>query len=119
MSQVAILLPAFGFAAMGLVALLQPHRVTGQFGIPALSVDGRNEVRAVYGGFGLAMAAMLVAAAIQPSLQTGVCLAVAAALLGMAIGRLASAAMDRELGRWPRVYLGMELAAALLLAYAA
>ena len=53
---------ASAFLLMGLGALWRPVLVTAQFGIPSLTRDGRNEVRAVYGGFGLAMALVLLAA---------------------------------------------------------
>lgn len=100
------------FAAMGVGAMARPDRVTTQFGIPPLTVDGRNEVRAVYGGFGLAMAAMLVGAGMWPALSRGIVLTVAAALGGMAAGRVVSAAIDRRFGRMPMVYFGIEAVAA-------
>jgi hypothetical protein len=93
--------------------------VSRQFDIPTLTAAGRNEVRAVYGGFGLAMAAGLAAALAVPGLRAGVCLAVAAALAGMAGGRLVSAGIDRTLGRLPALYLMLEAVMAAALAYAA
>lgn len=109
---------ALAFALMGLGSLLAPVRVTAQFGIPALDVDGRNEVRAVYGGFGLAMALALVLALQMPALRGGICLTIGAALFGMAAGRLVSALIDRGIGRWPLRYLGIEIAAGLVVLFA-
>ena len=50
--------------------------------------ESRSEVRAVYGGFGLAIAAVLALAAVQESLQPGILITVGAALGGMAFGRI-------------------------------
>lgn len=42
---------------MGIGAHARPRRVTAQFGILELTTAGRNEVRAVDSGFGVAVAA--------------------------------------------------------------
>lgn len=68
--------------------------------------ESRAEVRAVYGGFGLAIAAMLV-----------LVITVAAALGGMAFGRLVSGVVDRPKAFYPNwFYFVVEIlgAAALL-----
>ena len=103
---------------MGLVALARPERIVAYFGTHELTLDGRNEVRAVYGGFGLAIAALLGAAQLHATLRPGALLAVAVALLGMASGRVLSALLDGPPGRWPWIFMGVELAGgcALLLA---
>jgi hypothetical protein len=119
LNDLPILLAILGFVVMGIGALVSPQRVSRQFDIPTLTAAGRNEVRAVYGGFGLAMAAGLVAALAVPGLRAGVCLAVAAALAGMAGGRLVSAGIDRTLGRLPALYLVLEAVMAAALVYAA
>lgn len=115
----ALSVVALAFAGMGVCGLAAPHRITGQFDIPRLSANGRNEVRAVYGGFGLATSAALLWAVTAPDLRVGLCMAVAAALAGMAGGRIFSAICDRRMGRWPLVYLGVECVGASLLIYAA
>ncbi len=107
-----------GFGAMGVIAFVLPVRVTDQFGVDALNADGRNEVRAVYGGFGIAMAAALVTAVFVESLRPGIGLTVSAALAGMAAGRLVSVVADRSFGRFPRLYFVIELVAAISLAFA-
>ena len=76
---------------------------------------GRNEVRAIYGGFGIAMSSILIAAIYAPALRTGVCLTLAAALIGMAVGRVISGALDRRLARAPLTYLLLEVMTATLL----
>jgi hypothetical protein len=119
LNDLPILLAILGFGVMGIGALVSPQRVSRQFDIPTLTAAGRNEVRAVYGGFGLAMAAGLAAALALPGLRAGVFLTVAAALAGMAGGRLVSAGIDRTLGRLPALYLVLEAVMAAALAYAA
>lgn len=104
---------------MGLGAILAPRRVTRQFDIPELSAAGRSEVRAVYGGFGLAMAVMFAVALARPDLRAGIGLTTGAALAGMAGGRLLSAMMDREIGRLPLFYLCLEIAIAATLFWSA
>ena len=96
-------------AAMGLYALAHPEGVTLLFGTPSLTRDGRNEVRAVYGGFGLAMAGLLVAALRGAAWGPGAILAVAVALFGMAGGRGVSLALDGAPGRYPWLFLGVEI----------
>jgi hypothetical protein len=110
---------AIGFAFMGLAAIFAPRRVTEQFDIPVLTKAGRNEVRAVYGGFGLVMAGMLVVALMQLDLRAGICLTLSGALAGMAGGRILSALIDRGIDRFPGLYLCIELIGAGLLLYAA
>ena len=121
MSSVTVILIALAFAGMGLVALLQPARVLTYFAMPAPTTDFRNEIRAVYGGFGLAVAALLVATQLPAAARfsDGVLLAVAVALLGMAAGRVLSW-LGEGTGRWPVVFGAVELVggAALLAAMA-
>jgi len=44
----------------------------------------------------------------QSELRAGVCLAVGLALAGMAMGRIISSLIDRKIGRFPALYLGIE-----------
>jgi len=109
---------AVAFALMGIGALVRPTVVTRQFGIPALTPEGRSEVRAVYGGFGLAVAAMLVLAITTPDLRAGIAITVAVALFGMAVGRVVSAVIDRSLSKVVALYLVIEVVAGVLLVLA-
>lgn len=109
---------AVAFALMGIGALVRPTVVTRQFGIPALTPEGRSEVRAVYGGFGLAVAAMLVVAVTSPDLRAGIAITVAVALFGMAVGRVVSAVIDRSLSKVVVLYLVIEIVAGVLLVLA-
>jgi hypothetical protein len=117
-SDIVVGIAGVAFACMGLAAIIAPSRVTAQFDIPVLTIAGRNEVRAVYGGFGLAMSGILAFAIFDPGLRPGVCLTIGIALAGMACGRLLSAGLDRALPRWPLVYCVIEAIGAVLLIYA-
>ncbi|MFI6987926.1 DUF4345 family protein [Nonomuraea wenchangensis] len=117
MDQVVIAVVAVFFAGMGIYALAAPASLIATFGITLPTANGRNEVRAVYGGFGLAVAAALALAGYDVGLRDGIVLTVALALAGMAAGRVVSMAVERPSRFYPTVfYLLVEavLAAALL-----
>jgi hypothetical protein len=103
------------FALMGIIALTKPWRILELFGISVATADGRNEIRAVYGGFGIAVCLLLTATLWRESIRPGVLIAVAAALLGMAAGRIVSAVIDRTLGRYPLIFLIVEVVLAVML----
>src|SRR3989454_11878158 len=90
---------ALFFLGMGLVGLAAPERIGATFGTPALSGEGRNEGRAVYGGFGVAIGALLLAAP-----TPGVLLCVAVALAGMAGGGVAAAVRETPRRFYPRLF---------------
>ena len=119
-AKALVLCGAGFFALMGLYSLWRPTGVLQMFGVNVETADGRTEVRAVYGGYGLAVAGVLVyAARTGSSLGSGVLLAVAVSLAGMAAGRLLGAGISRSLSLFPTgVFLAVEglLAALLLLA---
>ena len=118
MEDVAVVVVAAFFAGMGLLGLARPDDVVGRFGTLLPGVDARNEVRAVYGGFGVAVAALLgTALAASDSFRDGVLAAVAVALVGMAFGRLVGFVVERPTS-WssPTVlFLAVELGLAGLL----
>ena len=117
--DIALIAAATLFALMGAGALIRPDAVTRQFGVSTLTPAGRNEVRAVYGGFGVAMAALLLWTLRAPVLRESVAVTLAVALLGMAAGRVVSASIDRRLDKAPLWYLIVELVAVAALLYAA
>jgi hypothetical protein len=71
-------------------------------------------VRAVYGGFGLAIAGVLAYAALQDGdLRRGILITVGAALAGMAFGRLAAAVLGDRTAFYPNwLYCLVEAVAA-------
>lgn len=91
MVAAVIVVAAVFFAGMGVYALAAPGRLVGPFDVALGSATARSEVRAVYGGFGLAIAAVLVFALVEPAFRSGIVTTVAAALAGMASGRAVSA----------------------------
>ena len=114
--SIAVGLVVVFFIGMGLLALAAPEAISRINGTPTLTAAGRNEIRAVYGGFGLAVAAMLVLALYTPALREGVLLAVAASLAGMAGGRVLAALIERPTAFYPSwFYFGVETAMAVVL----
>jgi hypothetical protein len=113
-----VLAVAVVFAGMGVYALTAPARVLAMFGVEVESAEGRIEVRAVYGGFGLAVAALLAVAAVGAgALREGILVAVGVAVAGMAGGRLVARVVDRPAGFYPVwfwFWVEVAMAAALL-----
>ena len=104
------------FAGMGVYALVRPAALARPFGIVIASPEARSEIRAVYGGFGLAIAAVLAVAVADDGLRPGIVVTVAAALTGMAVGRVISRLSDKPTSFYPIwFYFGVELLGAALL----
>ncbi|KZB82139.1 DUF4345 domain-containing protein [Amycolatopsis regifaucium] len=117
MAPVLIGLVAVFFLGMGLLGLIAPRRLIRPFGITLDSATARTEVRAVYGGFGVAIAVLLGFAAFDVGgIQRGVAIAVAVALAGMAFGRLVARFAERPERFYPSwLYFWVELVMAALL----
>lgn len=101
---------ALFFVIMALVAFASPATVLAYFGTTELTVDGRNEVRAVYGGFGLVVAGLVAVAPFWPRFGPGILLTVGLSLLGMALGRAISRAVDGGAGFYPWLFFVVEVA---------
>jgi hypothetical protein len=112
-----IVIVAVGLALMGLAALAKPAVIWAPFGVEPTTPASRSEVRAVYGGFGLAIAGVLVFATdATPGVREGILLAVAVSLFGMAAGRVVSALFEpRTLLGAPGLFLVIEVVAGELL----
>ncbi|AJD47285.1 hypothetical protein S7S_04315 [Isoalcanivorax pacificus W11-5] len=103
------------FLAMGLGALIVPRSFLAVFDIQAGTAAARNEIQAVYGGYGIAMCALLWWSRQQPQWAEGIWLTVAVALAGMAAGRLMGLVREPT-WRWPVwLFLAIEAGLALLL----
>ncbi len=102
------------FLLMGLAAFALPRRFLRNFDLPAETPTARNEIQAVYGGFGLAMALALVVPLWLPALRDGIALTVALALGGMAFGRVVGALRERP-GPWPVLFFFVEAIGAVVL----
>jgi hypothetical protein len=105
------------FLGMGFYAFAAPAALVRPFGITLGESASQSEVRAVYGGFGLAIAGVLVYAAVaDEDVRTGVLITVGVALAGMAFGRLAAAALgDRTAFYLNWFYFLVQLVAAAAL----
>ncbi|GAA0998768.1 DUF4345 domain-containing protein [Acrocarpospora macrocephala] len=112
MANSVIAVMAVFFLGMGVYGLVAPAALIRPFRMVADSAEARSEVRAVYGGFGVAVAGALVAAlADAGGIRRGVLVTVALALLGMALGRLVARAVERSSGFYPCwFYFWVELA---------
>ena len=101
MIQMGVGAVAVFFVGMGAIGLVAPGRIVAIFGTTSLTAEGRNEVRAVYGGFGVAVGVLLLVAAGFPTFRPGVLVAIATALAGMAGGRLVAALVERPSRFYP------------------
>ncbi|MFC0105457.1 DUF4345 domain-containing protein [Kibdelosporangium aridum] len=105
------------FLAMGVYGLVAPAALARPFRIRVDAPEARSEVRAVYGGFGIAMAMLLGAAAFDVGgIRTGAVISVGIALAGMAFGRVVSRLSDARTSFYPVwFYFCVEAACAALL----
>ena len=116
-----IAVTAVFFLGMGLYALAAPAALIRPFGVTPETPTSRSEIRAVYGGFGLAIAAVLVYAAWRGGeVGKGILITVGIALAGMELGRVASAVVDDRTPFYPNWFYGIVevVAAAALFAVA-
>ena len=109
------------FLGMGVFALAAPAVMLRPFGYALTTATARAEARGVYGGFGVAIAAVSgYAAWAPPEVRTGILLTVAAALAGMAFGRAVSALFDGPTKFYPNwFYFLVEALGAAALFWAA
>jgi hypothetical protein len=105
------------FAGMGIYALAAPAALVRPLGITLGESASRSEVRAVYGGFGLAIAGVLAYAVLAAGeVRAGILITVGAALAGMAFGRIVSAVVDDRMAFYPNwFYCLVEIIAAAAL----
>jgi Domain of unknown function (DUF4345) len=115
---IVIITVAVFFLGMGLYGLAAPAALVRPFGTVLAEPASRAEVRAVYGGFGVAIAAVLtLAAASTGDMRAGIVLTVAAALAGMAFGRIVSLFLGDRTSFYPNwFYCLVEAVAAGVLA---
>jgi hypothetical protein len=109
MGTILVCAAALFYFALGLRAFIQPKNLLADFGIFATKDVSRNEIRAVYGGFPIAVSSLLLFSLVSPNYADGILLAVSISSLGMALGRLISAVIDRTLGRIPAIFVCIEI----------
>jgi hypothetical protein len=96
------------FLGMGVYALAIPAALVRPFGITLGGAASRSEVRAVYGGFGVAIAGVLAYAAVADGdLRRGILITVGAALAGMAFGRVVAALLGDRTSFYPNWFYGL------------
>jgi Domain of unknown function (DUF4345) len=116
LGTIGVSLGALFFGVIGVTAMRRPHNLLKAFGIETKEVDARNEMRGIYGGFPLAVAGLLLFSLTRPNLSDGILLALAACSAAMAVGRIVSAIIDREMGKAPRLWATLEVIVAALIA---
>jgi hypothetical protein len=83
------------FAAMGAVMLWRPEYLSQVTGLELSTPESRSEARAVYGGFGIAMALALFTGLVYSDFRGGIMYTTGLALIGMAAGRAYAAWLER------------------------
>jgi hypothetical protein len=117
MSVYAVVVLFFN-AAMALVALAAPARILAFFGVEVTTADGRNEVRSVYGGTGIAVIAALVVSAGEGSVRKGVYAMLVLYFGVMGLLRAVAALFGGTSARpWLFVALELGLAGLMILAF--
>lgn len=105
---------------MGAVGLFAPSRLRRMFAPGDVTAEERNEIRAVYGGFGVALAGGLGWAATNTSdVSDGFLRAMAVGFGGMAFGRLVSLVrepLESFFPAWTFLLVEILLAGALIVA---
>lgn len=107
------------YSFIGINAMRRPKNLLRNFGLIAESADARNEIRGVYGGMTLALGALLTSTLVVRTNAVGILAAVAVWTIGMALGRVVSAILDRSFGAAPRFWCMAEVLVATALAAAA
>lgn len=102
------------YACVGVGALVRPAMVPRVFGGRAETPSSRTEIRAVYGGLPLAMAALVALEARQP--DRPMTRAVATLSLAMAAGRTAGVLAERRIDAPTAAFGALEVATGIALA---
>ena len=97
----AVALSTLAYAGIGAAAFAAPEQIPAVFGGSADGPDARTEIRAVYGGLPMAIAASALAS--PAGARTG-----AALSLGMALGRAAGIKAEGEASPATWFFLGVE-----------
>jgi hypothetical protein len=87
MPIISLLIGFLLFAAMGVTLLIWPEAVARVTNQEPTTPEARSEIRAVYGGFGIAVALALFVAMVYSDFRGGIMFTVGLALIGMAAGR--------------------------------
>lgn len=82
-------------AGFGIGCLIAPKKMLAKVDVKPTSGTGRTELRAMYGGFELGLAAFFAYSAVNEDMASAGLLAQTLGLSGLALGRLTGIAIDR------------------------
>jgi hypothetical protein len=112
-ARLVLWLSALAFAGIGAAFLVAPEAMAGRVGVSLAGATAANDVRAVYGGLQLGVAAFLARCARRPdALETGLTVQLFT-FGGLAAARFASLLLDGDPGA-----LGLALHAAEIVGFA-
>jgi hypothetical protein len=97
----------------GLYCFANPGYLAGAAGVAAASVTGNIELRAMYGGLQAGIGALALVAVWRERLRIPALVCLAFLCAGLAVARLAGAAIDAELSPYTMFGLGFEIASAV------
>ena len=86
--RVVLILNTLSLLYFGIAFMVDPHGMTGQFGITLAGTDAIADVSAVYGGFEIGMGLFLVWAVANPSYLKAGLVAATFCLCGFMAGRI-------------------------------
>ncbi len=115
MNIIITMLFATLFAAMGMIACYDPDIIARLFYTQPSTIDLRNEIRAVYGGYGLITAILLIISLLEKPGIVMIRLVIGLHLVGMAFTRIISTFIDGVPGAYPQILLLIQIIAGLLL----
>lgn len=115
--RIALIVSVVGWA-FGAAFLAWPVETVALVDIELPSPTARTDVRAVYGGLQLGLAAFLAYCAANPERTVVGLAATTACIAGLATGRFLGALVDGEIARITVVYLSIEAGSAALAAAA-
>jgi hypothetical protein len=95
LSRAALLTTTCALAGFGIYGLVAPKRMLKKVDVRASSNRGITELRAMYGGFELGLAAFFAAAMFRPELERPALIAQTLSLAGLSATRLGSILYDR------------------------
>jgi len=115
--RIALFVSVLGWA-FGAAFLAWPVELVAPVGIELPSATARTDVRAVYGGLQLGLAAFLAYCAASPARTVVGLAATTACIAGLAAGRFLGVLVDGECTRTTLVYLSIEASSAAIAAAA-
>jgi len=119
MVPIIAIVSALFFFIMGAAALRSPEFIMKFFDTYDLTPSLQNEIRAVYGGFGIAVAGLILFALIggNAQLSRGILFTLAFCVFGMAVGRLVSFLINRNTNIYPYLFVAIEFICAFAFCY--